>query len=332
MEKKKSLIALLALIACGTMDAAWSQPPPPPEQQQPQPPTWAFAINTPVSRPAAAPDAHVLRELPGSSRHFTAAQVRDLFAVPDWFPDSHPAMPAVVAEGRKPHVMACGFCHLPNGQGRPENAPLAGLPAAYIATQLSDFRMAKRAAAIPTGPIAIMISIARNIDAADVGSAAAYFSQLHYQPWIRVIETRRVPRTRVVGSMYQPIAGGGTEPLGRRIIEVPVSVERTELRDSSSGFIAYVPPGSLRRGARLVRSGDNGRTIRCGICHGPDLHGLGGIPPIAGRSPSYLMRQLYDIKYGARHGLGSELMRQPMAHLTSDDMLAIVAYVASLPP
>jgi cytochrome c553 len=228
--------------------------------------------------------------------------------------------------------MACGFCHLPNGQGRPENAPLAGLPAAYMAEQIADFRDGKRLAATVTGPITGMVAIARNIEAADISAATSYFSRLSYRPWIRVIETRRVPRTHVVGWMYQLIPDAGTEPLARRIIEVPVDVERTELRDSSSGFIAYVPLGSLRRGAQLVRDGGNGRTIRCSICHGQGLHGLGGVPPLAGRSPSYLMRQLYDIKNGARAGLGTQLMREPVAHLTNDDMLSIVAFLASLPP
>jgi cytochrome c553 len=132
--------------------------------------------------------------------------------------------------------------------------------------------------------------------------------------------------------MYQPIPGAGTEPLGKRIIEVPMDVERTELRDSSSGFIAYVPLGSVRRGEALVRTGNDGRTIRCSICHGSDLRGLGGVPPIAGRSPSYLMRQLYDIKYGGRRGVDTELMREPLARLSGDEMLWIVAYLASLPP
>jgi cytochrome c553 len=331
MSGIRASAVLLAVIGSLMMADAWCASPPP------QPPTWAFAVNSAVARPAPAAAASAnttaVRQVPGSSVRFTAAQVRNLFSVPDWFPDSHPPMPSVVASGRRPAVMACGYCHLPNGQGRPENAPLAGLPAPYIAEQIADLRAGKRLAAAPiSGPLSFMIGIARNLDDAEISAAAGYFSQLHYQPWIRVVETRRVPRTRVIGSMYQPIPGAGTEPLGRRIIEVPVSVERTELRDSSSGFIAYVPVGSLHRGAELVRTGDEGRTIRCTICHGPDLRGLGGIPPIAGRSPSYLMRQLYDIRYGARHGLGDELMLQPTAHLSNDDMLSIVAYVASLPP
>jgi cytochrome c553 len=321
---RSSLAAILGSFVAGIGLAA-----PPPQAA----PGWAFAINSPQPPRAAVQQRDDLQEVPGSHVRFTAAQVRNLFAVPDWFPDSHPPMPAVVASGRKPGVMACGYCHLPNGQGRPENAPLAGLPAAYIAEQIADFRSGRRLAAAPIGgPLAAMVGIARNIDDAEISAAGAYFSQLRYRPWIRVIETQRVPRTRVVGWMFQPMPGAGTEPLGRRIIEVPENVERTELRDSSSGFIAYVPVGSLRRGAELVRTGGNGRTIRCGICHGEDLRGLGGIPAIAGRSPSYLMRQLYDIRHGARSGLGTELMREPVEHLSTDDMLAIVAYVASLAP
>jgi cytochrome c553 len=318
--------AWTALLGCCVLGASAA----PPDSQTP---TWAFAVNSPAMHPAVGPDAARAQSVPGSAVRLTSAQTRNLFSVPDWFPDSHPAMPAVVASGRKPAVMACGYCHLPNGQGRPENAPLAALPAPYIAQQLADLSAGNRLAASQmTGPMTTMVSIARNIDATETARAADYFSHLPYKPWIRVIETQRVPRTRIIGWMYQPIPGAGTEPLGQRIIEVPVNVERTELRDSSSGFIAYAPVGSLRRGKALVSTGGNGRTIRCGICHGADLRGLGGVPPIAGRSPSYLMRQLYDMKYGARRGTDTELMREPLAQLTGDDMLSIVAYVASLPP
>jgi cytochrome c553 len=51
-------------------------------------------------------------------------------------------------------------------------------------------------------------------------------------------------------------------------------------------------------------TGGNGRTVPCGMCHGPDWRGLGPIPGIAGRSPSYLARQLYDFQRGAAAGGG----------------------------
>ena len=70
----------------------------------------------------------------------TRTQALDSFNVPDWHPEEHPAMPDVVEHGRKPSVRGCGYCHLPNGLGRPENASLAGLPAAYIEQQVAGFQ------------------------------------------------------------------------------------------------------------------------------------------------------------------------------------------------
>ena len=71
---------------------------------------------------------------------------------------------------------------------------------------------------------------------------------------------------------------------------MPEDLERTELRDSLSGFIAYVPPGSLEKGRRLVTTGDQGRS-RARCVTGP-IERLGPVPSLAGRSPSYIVRQL----------------------------------------
>ena len=128
--------------------------------------------------------------------------------------------------------------------------------------------------------------------------------------------------------MFLPLPGTETEPIGNRIIEAPEDVERFELRDPRSGFIAYVPPGSLKKGAALVASG-GGKTTPCSTCHGLDLNGLGPVPAIAGRSPSYIMRQLWDIQQGTRKGAWSPLMKPVLENLTQDDMLDIAAYVAA---
>ena len=77
---------------------------------------------------------------------------------------------------------------------------------------------------------------------------------------------------------------------------MPEDLSRTELRDGTSGFVAYVPVGSIAAGEALVKTGGNGRTQACGVCHGPDLKGLGPVPPLAGRSPSYTVRQLFDFQ------------------------------------
>ncbi len=293
-------------------------------------PAWAYPVNPPGLKPA--PDDGASKHVPGSAAAFTPTQLRDLFSPPDWHPDSHPPMPDVVGRGKKPGQFACGFCHLPNGLGRPENSGLAGLPAAYIAQQIADFRSGARKSSEPASlPINLMISLAKLVSAEDTMIAAEYFASLRPQPWIRVVETEAVPKTKVGGWMLIADAGAGSEPIGQRIIEMPEDLERTELRDSASGFVAYVPSGSIARGEALAVNG-GGRTTPCAICHGAGLKGLGPVPALAGRSPSYIVRQLFDIQHGVRNGQWSELMKPVVAGLSDEDLVAIAAYTASLAP
>jgi cytochrome c553 len=292
------------------------------------PPPWAFVVNPPGLVPA--PDEGSRHRVPGSERAFTLTQIRDLFAAPDWHPGDHPPMPDIVAHGRKPAVLACGYCHLPNGLGRPENSSLAGLPAEYIVQQVRDFASgARRSSEARSLPVNFMISTANAVSDAELRIAAEYFSALPPKPWIRVIESPTAPRTQVIGWMLAPADGGGHEPIGRRIIEMPEDLERTELRDARSGFVAWVPPGSLARGRALA---EGGSVTRCAACHGADLKGMGPVPALAGRSPSYLYRQLYDFKNGMRNGAWGALMKPVVEALGHDDMVALAAYCASLAP
>ena len=284
-------------------------------------PDWAFSSNPPAPKPASPPvDDGTIKHVAGSSVGMTQSRVRDAFNVPDWHPDNHPAAPDVVLHGRKPAVIACGYCHLPNGLGRPENAGLAGLPAAYIVQQIADFRSGARASSdaklVPPG---LMDAIAKAATDDEVKAAAAYFSGLEPRPWIRVVEAATVPRTHVAGYMLVPDADGGAEPIGQRIVETPENLAQTELRDSGSGFVAYVPPGSIARGEELVNTG-------------VDLKGLGPVPQLAGRSPSYIVRQLYDFRSGARAGLWSPLMQGVVRDLTPADIVDLAAYTASQKP
>jgi len=285
--------------------------------------------------PGRAPLDNVTQEhVPGSAAGYTAAYIADLFSVPDWFPDTHPQMPDVVAHGDKQAmVQACGYCHLPNGQGRPENESVAGLPEGYILQQISDFKNGLRKSSEPRmGSVALMVRIGTNVPEDEAKAAAAYFSSLKLQPWIRVVETDTVPVTRPNGGMLNVVENGGTEPIGDRVIEVPENLEQTELRNSKSGFVAYVPKGSIERGKELVMTGGNGKTIRCTMCHGADLKGLGNVPSIAGRSPSQMTRQLIDIQTGARNGPWTQLMKEPVRQLSDKDIVDIVSYLASLQP
>src|SRR5205809_380185 len=94
---------------------------------------------------------------------------RGRFNVPDPPLDTHPPMPEIVSRGREPEMPGCGSCHLPNGFGRPENASLAGLPAAYIAQQIADNRSGvRRSSDTRTGAPAAMVTIAKAADEAEV--------------------------------------------------------------------------------------------------------------------------------------------------------------------
>ena len=59
---------------------------------------------------------------------------------------------------------------------------------------------------------------------------------------------------------------------------------------------------------------------------------MADVPPIAGRSPSYIARQIFDIQQGTRNGASAQLMKLIVANLTKEDIVAIAAYVASRVP
>lgn len=299
------------------------------------PPYWAYAVNAPAnnSDASAQPDESAQLHVPGSKISFTNSQVHDFFNVPDWHPSSHPQMPAIVSHGRKPDVYSCGYCHLPNGQGRPENSSLAGLSAAYIVQQLADFKSGARKSSDPDlKPVSNMIGVATSANDEEIQIAANFFAALKPKPWIRVVEAKFVPKTTVAGWMLVVSTPHEMESIGDRIIETPENLLRTELRDDSSGFLAYVPPGSLKRGKALVTTGTKGKTIICATCHGPNLKGLKYVPSIAGRSPSYIVRQLYDMQSGARNGANLAPMKPVVANLSIYDIIDIAAYTSSLEP
>ena len=285
-------------------------------------PDWAFPVADKIQPPSQ--DEDQLKTLAGSIKSYTQKQIDDLKNPPDWFPDMHPPMPPVVAQGTA--TFACGSCHLPVGTGHDESAYLAALPATYIVRQMADFKSGAR-----TG-FGNMPAIAQAVSDADVQSAAAYFSSLAARPWIRVVETDTVPKTYVnPGNMRLALPNGGTEPIGSRIAELPENEAAAVARDPRSDFVAYAPPGSIAKGQTLVTTG-GGETTACIICHGPALRGVGATPAIAGRHTGYMVRQLYFFQDGSRSGPAEALMHSVVQRLTIDDMLAIAAYVASREP
>ncbi len=299
-------------------------------------PPWVFPLNPPApSGGTPSLDQVKLLHVPGSRVTYTEAQLSDRFTAPGWFPKSHSAMPEVVAKGHRPDVYACGYCHTPGGQGRPENASLAGLPAPYIVQQVADFKSGLRRSAWPHSyaPADMMINLAAHTTDAEVASAAAYFSHQHPVPRVRVVERDRVPKARVVGWVYAAIPGAGDEPLGERLLEFAPDPALHEQRDDHMQYVAYAPRGSLQRGRSLAQKGADGDlAVACITCHGNRLQGMGLVPRIAGRSPTYLIRQLLAFQTGARAGATGQPMLPVVAKLKIGDMIDVVAYSASLEP
>jgi cytochrome c553 len=290
---------------------------------------WAFP---PAAAPRAPPSQTRIERLPGVAVTHTEAEIYDQFKMVDWRPVGRPPIPAVVREGRKPDVRACGYCHLPDGSGRPENAALAGLPADYIVRQLVDMHSgARQSVGVDWGPAALMRTTAAAMGPAEMIAAARYFAAIRFRPHTRVIEAAATPKATPTDRVYGLATSGPRQPLGQRIVEGPENLQRFELRDDALRYVAYAPPGSIAAGARRAATGGGEQTQVCASCHGAGLKGGAG-PPLAGRSPTGLFRQLYAFKTGARNGALAAPMRAVAAKLTTPDMIALAAYAGSLRP
>lgn len=294
-------------------------------------PDWPYPKG--VHEPPKADDGQLFH-ISGSTRTYTDTQINRSTSTVDWFPESHPVPPAPVILGKAGAYNACGQCHLIDGRGKPDTADLRGLPVAYFLQQLADMKDDKRHASVAHASLADMIPVAKALDAADAKLAAEYF---HFVPAVkstRVIETDTVPVTHPGPHNVQLVdASGAKEPIGTRIIEIPEDVQRTFLRDATSGFIAYVPTGSIKRGELLAKTGGAGKTLPCSFCHGDGLKGKEDLfPPLAGRSPTSTARQLYDFKSGTRDGRNAAAMKPIVANLTDQDIVDLTAYIASLQP
>ena len=347
MSQTQSAVVAVVLVALGGSVVAQQPAAPAPAAATapaaPLPadlPEWAY---TPPNPPGAPPppsalpaDDNAVIRISGVERTLTRGQLRGLKEIPDWRPEQHVGAPDVVRFGRPGtaangwDVRACGFCHLADGGGRPENASVNGLPVAYFMQQMQDFRDGLRDSVDHRkNNTNMMIIYAKNATDAELRAAAEYFASKPYGKRVKVIESATAPKVRLQGGMHMPVPaaeGGGMEPIGDQIVEVPDDHLRAEARDTHMGYTAYVPVGSINRGKMLAA------TYQCATCHGQSLEGLGPVPPLAGRSPSYTARQLYDMKHGARKGPWAELMTPIVQKMSLKDIMQVSAFIASLNP
>ena len=294
-------------------------------------PAWAFPACPP--HPSSAPVNTQELSVAGSPRHFTAADLQDWSVTKDWFPGEHPVPPPIIVASHAKDKPACGFCHLPDGSGRPENAKLAGLPASYIVAQVKAFRVKERHAQQEWTPTALMAMGTADLGDEEIAAAAEYFSPQPVKSFVRVVETAHVPSHHVSCYMNVPTPGHAT-PLGQTIVEMPVATESFERRDPHAAYVAYVPMGSIERGRTLSRGSSDGQRAPCATCHGADFKSNANLPgpALAGRFPGYLFRQLYAFQAGARTGASAQLMQSVVTGLSQADLIALAAYAASLKP
>jgi len=343
MRRALTIVLTGALTSGALLDARQADGP------NPEAPWWAYGyqwapkageearecgVPTPIScfNPRPVPQLEdVPRSLPGAAQPFSRKQASEWWGPADWYPSDHPAMPDIVSKGAEHKgVRACSLCHSALGKGRSENSSVAALPVAYFLQQLELFKTGQRKSADPRKlNTKEMIAMAKALSPEEARAAAEYYASVAWTPRGKVVETANVPKFRSAGGLYLPLEGGATEPLGMRLIEMPNRPDDLEyLRDPKADWTIYAPAGSIDKGKALATTG-GGKTMACGVCHGPNLKGAGTVPPIAGRSPTYMTRQMYDIQQGTRV---SPLMKPVVAKLMNEDFVAIGAYLASLNP
>ena len=289
--------------------------------------TWAYPTVDP-NHPPQEMDQDVPRTVPGSTRSYSLREINDNANPPDWFPNDHPPAPEIVFHAKDP-LQACAACHMASGMGHPQNGQIVGLPVEYILAQIKEFASGARKDS--TG---WMNKFSAAISNEEAKAVAEYFAAM--QPladWFDVVEADTVERSFIDENRLRlRHPDGGTEPLGQRIVMLPKNEELATYKDPRSGFIAYVPRGSLARGEELVTTGAGGITLACNLCHGPDLRGAANIPRIRAADPLYTARTLFDYQSGARSGVLSALMKLYVNKLSDEDVIAIAAYLASLDP
>ncbi len=319
--KMQSTARFVALIGAALLASVVS---PAQAQEKLTQPDWAYPVADKEQPPA--PDENEVRQVPGSTVRYTRKEIDNLFKPPIWFPDQAAGMPRVVQSGAPPGVRACAACHLQSGQGHPESGHISGLPKSYFLRQIQDYRDGNRTDKV------WMTAMAKALTDEDAAAAAEWFEKIKPIKWVRVVETDTIPRSYFNKSRKRlALADGSTEQLGERIAEFPEDPVRVVERDPNSGFIAYVPKGSVALGEKLVTDG-LGKTVACAACHGGDLKGKDDIPRIAGVSTLYTVRQLVAFRNGERNGNHADQMKPVTAELGLKDITAIAAYLASLEP
>jgi cytochrome c553 len=334
MNKAVGVLVAGVVIVGGSIAAQQQAAPAPTAAVPAGLPDWAYTPPPPAGSPpppsALPADDSAVVSIPGTTTTFTRGQLRAQKETMDWHPeDRHGTVPDIARYGKQ-GVRQCTLCHLPDGSGRPENAPISAYHPTYFVQQMQDFRDGLRKSADPRkANTNTMIGFAKATTREEDLAAAQYFAEQPYPRRIKVVESKTAPKVRLQGGMHMAVPaneGGGMAPLpADEIVEIPDDNLRAEARDTRLSWTAYVAPGTLNRGKQLAAK------YQCSTCHGANLEGIGPVPALAGRSPSYAMRQLFDMKTGARRGPWSALMKSIVTSMSVPDLAAVAAFAAATP-
>ena len=220
------------------------------------------------------------------------------------------------------------------GTGGPENASLAGLPAAYIAQQMADYKSGARKFAGPQrSPVLLMTEIAKATTDAEAQAAAAYFSSLKPKSVIRVVETDTVPATQIARVFYMLAKDDGTEPIGERIVEVPVDAVQFEHRELAFAVHGLCAERQHRKGRSFGQNRRSRHHFALRDLSRPGPEGCGiwfpGLPDVR-RAISCVRSTTSSSIRGPDNA--AALMAPVVEKLTHADMISLAAYISSLGP
>src|SRR3990170_8332439 len=149
MRKATGALGAIAVVILGA--SMMAQQPAAPAPAAPIPaglPDWAYTPPPPAGSPPAPSalpaDDNAVVSIPGTAKTFTRGQLRAQKETMDWYPeDRHGTIPDIARVGKQ-GVRQCTLCHLPDGAGRPENAPISAYHPAYFIQQMADYRAGLR--------------------------------------------------------------------------------------------------------------------------------------------------------------------------------------------
>src|SRR5688572_31334321 len=199
MGKAGASIAIAVVILGASIVAQQQAAPAPTGPIPPGLPDWAYTPPPPPGSPPAPSalpaDDNAVVSIPGTTKTFTRGQLRAQMETMDWYPeDRHGTLPDIARFGKQ-GVRQCTLCHLPDGSGRPENAPISAYHPTYFVQQMQDFRDGLRKSADPRkANTNNMINFAKATTREEDMAAAEYFARQPYPRRIKVGERTTDPK------------------------------------------------------------------------------------------------------------------------------------------